>query len=201
MKCGLPMNSSRTLILREPSLPTGVPDLVAVELRDHWKKVANGRRKLHLPHLQVLHFLNDFGPATELDIVRLLNFPSRETSTVVGDLLEACLVTRRCDEILARPTSEVFVARRIVAIEAKMRAWRDALEQAAGNLWFASHSYVLVPALRCLRAIAVEARKLGVGVLVFDGKRTRTVVCPRKQAIPASYGSWLINEWAVQQLR
>jgi hypothetical protein len=82
-----------------------------------------------------------------------------------------------------------------------MQAWREALEQATANLWFASHSYILVPALNCLRVICEEAKKIGIGVLVFDGKQTRTVLRPRKQPIPASYGSWLINEWALDQLK
>jgi hypothetical protein len=97
--------------------------------------------------------------------------------------------------------SKMFVVKRIVAIEAKMRAWRDGLDQAVANMWFASHSYILIPALKCLRTIREEAEKFGVGVLVFDGDQTRTVLRPRKQRIPASYGSWLINEWAVEQLQ
>jgi hypothetical protein len=108
---------------------------------------------------------------------------------------------RRRGRFAPRSISKVFIAKKIVAIEAKMRAWRVALEQAAANLWFASHSYILVPALNCLRLICEEAKKLGIGVLVFDGKQIRTVLSPRKQPIPVSYGSWLINEWALEQLR
>jgi DNA-binding Lrp family transcriptional regulator len=200
LKCGLAISSREVLILREAFLPSGVPDLIAVETRHIRMPISRQRRKLRLCDLRILHFLNDSGPASEADIERLLNFSAREIAGAVENLLAAGLLTRKDALLSARAPSKVFVARRIVAVEAKMRAWRDALEQAAANLWFASHSYILVPALKCLRAIREEAKKLGIGVLVFDGRRTRTLVRPRKQIIPASYGSWLINEWAVQQM-
>ena len=133
--------------------------------------------------------------------MRLLNQSSKRTVLVLEDLVEANLVVRRGIRYAPRSVADVFVAKRIVAIEAKMSAWREALEQAAANLWFASHSYILVPALNCLRSICEEAKKLGIGVLVFDGKQTRTALRPRRQPIPASYGSWLINEWALEQLK
>jgi len=201
MRIGLPVNSREALILREAALPTGVPDLIAVEPHRYRPAYSMRRRRLRLPHLQMLHFLNDSGPTTREEIERLLNQRPGETALVLNDLESAGLVSRRRNLIVAESLSKVFVARRIVAVEAKMRAWREALEQATANLWFASHSYILVPALKCLQVICLEARSLGVGVLVFDGKETRTVVRPRKHAIPASYGSWLINEWALQQLK
>jgi len=141
------------------------------------------------------------GARTIGEIGQLLNHSPKKIEAVLRDLEAAGFVLRQQGRFVTRSVSKVFVAKRIVAIEAKMHAWRDALEQAVANMWFASHSYILIPALRCLDAVLDEARKFGVGVLVFDGKQTRTVLRPRKQRIPASYGSWLINEWAVQQLR
>jgi len=74
--------------------------------------------------------------------------------------------------------------------------WRKAIQQAVANLWFASQSYVLLPPMRTLKKVAQEAKKFGIGVIVFDGEQTKMIVKPKRQRIPISYGSWLINEWA-----
>jgi predicted transcriptional regulator len=201
LRGGLPVSSVDALILCEAALPTGVPDLIAVEPRRRFELALFKRRRLQLSHLKILHFLNDSGAATAEETVRLLNQSPGKTSRILKDLQSAGLIVRQRERFVPCSVSKVFVAKRIVAIEVKMRAWREALEQAAANLWFASHSYILVPALNCLRSICNEAKKLGIGVLVFDGKQTRTVLRPRRHSIPASYGSWLINEWALHQLK
>ena len=195
------MGADGAIMLREAELPTGVPYLIAIQPRPHFDLVVAKRRRLELRHLQILYFLNDCGSSTADEVVRLLNQSLKRTELVLRDLVEAGLVTRHRNRFTARSVSKVFVAKRIIAIEAKMRAWREALEQATANLWFASHSYILIPALNCLQLIREEAKKLGVGVLVFDGKQTRTALHSRKHPIPASYGSWLINEWAMGQLK
>ena len=200
LRSGLPASADGAIIICEAELPTGVPDLIAIEPRSRLDSSMTKRRQLRLQHLQILHFLNDSGSKSADEIVRILNHPSKRTDLVLQDLIEAGLVIQRGHRFAARSVSKVFVAKRIIAIEAKMRAWREALEQAAANLWFASHSYILVPTLNCLRLICREAKKLGIGVLVFDGKQTRTALRPRRQPIPASYGSWLINEWVMGQL-
>jgi|SRR5690242_3157492 len=201
LRSGLPVDSDGTIILREAELPTGVPDLIAIETRPASNPIMVKRRRLKLQHLQILHFLSDSGAKPISEIVRLLNYPAKRTDLALQELLEAGLVVKRGNRFTAKAASKVFVAKRIIAVEAKIRAWREALEQATANLWFASHSYILVPALNCLRSICEEAKKLGIGVLVYDGKQTRTALRARKQTIPASYGSWLINEWAIGQLR
>ena len=201
LRSGLPVGSDGTILLREAELPTGVPDLIAIDPYSRWDLIVAKRRRLQKQHFQTLHFLATSGPKTADEVVRLLNQSSKRMDLILGDLIGDRLVVRRGNHFAARSVSDVFVAKRIIAIEAKMSAWREALEQAVTNLWFASHSYILIPALKCLQSICQEAKKLGVGVLVFDGKQTRTALRPRKQPIPASYGSWILNEWAVGQLK
>jgi DUF1365 family protein len=116
---------------------------------------------------------------------------------LVDDLLNADLISTRGSFVTARPLGKIFAARHIIAVEAKIKNWRKALQQAVANLWFASHSYILLPPLRTLNRVVKEAKKFGVGVLVFDGKKTKMVFRPKRQQIPISYGSWLISEWAL----
>jgi DNA-binding MarR family transcriptional regulator len=200
LRRGLPVSSRDALLLREAALPTGVPDLIAVEPQLRRRSGTLKRRRLQLLHLQMLQFLAESGARTTGEIERFLNYSPKKITAALKVLETAGIVLREQNRFVSRSVSKVFVIKRIVVIEAKVRAWRDALEQAVANLWFASHSYILIPALHCLKAVREEAKKLGVGVLVFDGKQTRTVLRPRKQRIPSSYGSWLINEWAVQRL-
>lgn len=61
----------------------------------------------------------------------------------------------------------------IIAIEAKITRWRDALHQASRNRCFANRSYVLLSPWAAARAAAVDAefarRRVGVCVLTCTG--------------------------------
>jgi hypothetical protein len=198
LRGGLPITSAR-LFLKEAELPTGAPDVIAVETRCENIRVCPTRKKITPQHLRVLYFLNELQETSVEETNRLLRMSSADVVRIFNELVAAGLVRHTAGGYSSRPLSKIFAARRIIAIEAKMTNWRGALEQAVTNLWFASHSYILLPAMKCLKAVIAEARKLGIGVLVFNGGKTRRVLAPKKQAIPASYGSWMINEWAVHQ--
>jgi hypothetical protein len=70
----------------------------------------------------------------------------------------------------------------VIAIEAKLRDWRGALQQAYRNTCFASESYVLMPlaAIPRVLAHAVEFSRRGVGICVIEGQGLR-VVHPAKR--------------------
>ncbi len=93
-----------------------------------------------------------------------------------------------------RPLSAIFAATRIVAVEAKIRDWRKALEQAHLNTWFASQSCVLVPKISRNSTMLQDAQELGVTVLTQQpaGWKLKTAQPQR----PRSYVSWLLNDWA-----
>ena len=48
-------------------------------------------------------------------------------------------------------------------------------------------------------AVRDEASAQGIGVVTYDGSATAVLVPARVREIPASYGSWLVNEWAVRR--
>src|SRR5258706_5718681 len=70
----------------------------------------------------------------------------------------------------------------VIAIEAKLRDWRGALQQAYRNTAFASESYVLMPlaAIPLVLAHAIEFTRRGVGICVIEGHGLR-VVHPAKR--------------------
>lgn len=63
----------------------------------------------------------------------------------------------------------------VIAVEAKLERWRDALQQAYRNTAFAHRSYVLLPLAAASRAIAsrfeFERRKVGIVSLEDGGVR------------------------------
>jgi len=193
--------SSHPIIFREPALPTGFPDLVAVYPRASRKAVSSPARNLLTPkHLRLLHHLVATGPNTRAQLETALAWPSRSLKLHLEALASAELVEPRYDKLVARSISRIFWAQKIVAIEAKVSSWRDALQQAVANTWFASHSYILLPALRSLEQVKHEAFALGIGVMVLKGSNLRVALPPRVCSIPASYGSWLVNEWLVRSM-
>lgn len=181
----------RTTIFCEPRLESGFPDLVVVT----WSPIPvrdwiSERALLTCRDLRVLHFLmsqpfSSHGRLQEL-------FPSKLKSTL--DRLQAAdLIRERRTGWMPRALSESFAVRSIVAIEAKIRNWRDGLEQAVLNTWFASHSYILLPHIPRHSPLLDEARLHGIGVWTRDNVRFPRSAPDR---LPRSYVSWLFNEWA-----
>jgi DNA-binding MarR family transcriptional regulator len=186
-------------VFRELMLPTGIPDAVVVYQNRIQLNRSVPSRKLSTIHLQVLAHLYDIGQTTMDELITALIIPKSSLEKILQKLANANLVDLRHGRVHSRSLKKVFAFERIIAIEAKLQNWRKALAQAAANFWFASHSYVLLPPLRCLAEILKEAKKLGVGVFIFDGKKTTLVSKPKQQRLPVSYGSWLIHEWAIQR--
>jgi hypothetical protein len=197
-----PVNSAPAppLVFREPELPTGFPDVVAVFCHPHPTHPPPGRAYLDPVHLRLLHHLYTVRHGCASDLASALGHTRRMVTQMLEDLEGGSLVRWDRDTELARPIDSVFIARRIVAVEAKIRDWRRALRQAVANTRFASHSYVLLPAARLSREVCHHAARLGIGVMTFDGIRVAVRTLATRQRIPASYGSWLVNEGAVREL-
>jgi hypothetical protein len=193
-------NGSRPLTFREPKLPTGFPDIVAVYLRDSELTINPSRNSLTSEHLKLLHHICNVR-TTSLDAISAdLSWRNKAVRRCIADLESAALIYLRGDRVSSRQIKGIFAAKKIVAIEAKIDNWWRAVHQACSNTWFASHSYVLIPRNRNIEIVKQYAISVGVGVIVFDGSAAEKVVEARAHALPASYGSWLINEWAIRRV-
>lgn len=189
---------ARVSLFREPELPTGFPDLVVVVASRTSDFVPPARFRVAEHHLKVLHHLSRLGCTALQDVAESLLLRMDRLETIASDLVAAELALIDGRFIEARRVSEIFHARRIVAIEAKMRDWRRAIEQARANTWFASHSLILLPKERFNNRIGAAASEAGIGVLTFDGTRLAIPVKALERPLPASYGSWLFSEWALR---
>ena len=181
----------RVTVFREPRLPSGFPDLVIVI----WKEAVTSRWKpsrasLTATDLRLAHLLTRSGPQTE-DTLKAMFSTWKET---LDRLAEAGMIrkTRRFWQI--QSLDAVFAAKEIIAVEAKMKEWRSALEQAYLNTWFASRSAILVPHIPRGSTLLHDADELGVTVVAQENP-TCALAVPEER-IPRSYVSWLFNEWA-----
>lgn len=187
------------IFFREPALPTGFPDLVGVFLNRRDLVYTPQRLQLRGAHLQILHYVFSTRGTTLRAAAEALLRSQRSLEAMIEDLELAELVSRSSHRVRCVALPKVFVAKRIVAVEAKIGKWADAIRQAVANTWFASHSFVLLPDRLWSGEVRDSATRFGVGVMTYDGSQTRIRLRAEKRRLPASYGSWLINEWTIRQ--
>jgi hypothetical protein len=185
-----PKRGERLTIFREPCLPHGFPDLVAVIWKESVAKEWDPSRRHIIPaDLRLMHHLAISGPSQIQDIERL--FGSAAESSL-GRLLRSEMVSLQNSRWRSRPLSKIYAIRRIVAIEAKMGEWRSALNQAFVNTWFTRESYILIPAIPKGTDLINVALQQGVGVLSKELPHPKAMTVAK----PQSYVSWLFNEWS-----
>lgn len=187
-----PRRGERVTIFREPRLPSGFPDLVAVVWKESvvaaWE---SARRDLAPVDLRVMHYLATTGSST---CDELLPVFGAGVYTSLERLLAARMIFYKKGSWTGRSLNSVFAARRIVAVEAKVAAWRVAVEQAFLNTWFAPESYILLPSLPRRSSVLEVAHTRGIGVLWREPVGCKML--PQSGAAPRSYISWLLNDWA-----
>lgn len=188
------------VLFREPKLPTGFPDIVSVTLSKTDVLFSPERRALRSLDLKVIHHLFKVRGTARDDLAFELSLSRSECAASLKRLEAAGLLRELRRRVFCNRLASVFAAREIVAIEAKIKDWHSGLRQAAANTWFASHSYVLLPETVVSDSARSTAERLGIGIMTYDGSRTRIPLRARRQAIPSSYGSWLVNEWTVHSL-
>jgi hypothetical protein len=180
-------------IFREPKIQSGFPDLVVVVWNKATAKRWNPLRvKLLTEDIRLMHFISYTGPCRTKDLhcVSLSKLNASLERLASADMI-------RCvrGEWTARPLSETFATKHIIAIEAKVSKWRSALNQAFLNTWFASTSCVLVPKMPRENRFLSEAQNLGIRVYIPEASVLDVHHLPPHQ-LPLSYASWLFNEWA-----
>jgi len=149
-------------------------------------------------HVRVLHHIHFLGRVVESQLRSDVVIGAR-ANRLLKELMEADLV-RRSGKGSFRVAPDAFALRRIVAVEAKVGRWAQAIEQAITNTWFASHSYVLFPERLCPADASSMAVAEGIGLIVVNEDRAKILVRSPKHRLPDSYASWLFNEWTLQAI-
>jgi predicted transcriptional regulator len=189
---------SSCVFMRELQMPTGVPDAVAVLMRNREVPFDAARLNIGSSDLRLLHHLATVKQSTVNDIEAALRWTTSDLRRMIRTLTEAGLLRETHGSVRVHRLADIFHARKIIAVEAKMKDWQRAIMQAVANTWFASHSYILLPERPLSNSLNETAKRFGIGVLTFDGQRTRTRIRASARPLPASYGSWLVHENALR---
>ena len=179
------------VVFREPRLASGFPDLVLViwdkKKTAHWRPA---RGALTREDVRVAHYVYHKGRCTDEHLIAIF---TNSVARSVDRLDAAGVLKNDGSRWHLPPLTDVFAARQIIAVEAKISEWKVGLDQAVLNTWFASASYMLVPNVSSRSSLLKRAKALGIGIWMED----RAPVKPeRAQRLPRSYASWLFNEWA-----
>jgi|SRR5690242_3278391 len=167
----------RIQVFEHVQVGTIIPDLVLVASR------ANHTERNHLPRLTVFDawvatVLQFGGPKAALDIAGMLHGRASRVRTSLARLKRHRLVTQASSEGVFKSNAQRIRRRaEIVAVEAKLERWSEAIQQARHYLTFANRAYIAIPAHRAKASNKVrqECRKAGVG-LVAVGKREASVL-------------------------
>ncbi len=180
-------------IFREPRIESGFPDLVFAIWDRALTRVWNRKRAdITRDELRLMHYLSQTGPCTTEELKLLKNVVVERS---LDKLQEAEMVSLKGGRWRARRLSDNYAVKHIVAIEAKVSNWREGVNQAFHNTWFANTSYVLLPRVPQNTDLNIKHRSMSISLRLpqettFDFNRLP------KRSMPLSYASWQFNEWA-----
>lgn len=183
-------------LIHEPYTGFGYADLVCLR----WNKTIyerwNFRRdSLQEEDIKILHYLyNSQKAKTLVQIERDLGYKNKTLYKTVDRLISADLITENHKNTFkVRPLNKIFFIYEIIAVEAKIRDWKKALEQSFNNVFFASKSFSLFPEESINANMLNSYNKTEVGLLSI-GKSYRQLLKPKKMRIPTSLTAWRFNE-------
>ncbi len=153
-------------------LPVGaiIPDLMVVRLPRGTRPMSG--RKCQVPVLDgfVLSALLDAGPLSGDEIANRLFTRPKRIAPCLRRLESMDIVVSSEEEYALRPGTFLHDAQ-IVAIEAKLTRWKEAIEQANAYLGFANQSYVALPEdiVEGVSGIVNKCEDAGVGLISVRG--------------------------------
>lgn len=189
-------------IIQEPFTEFGYADVVCVRWdKSISRKWSSKRNDLIKDDIKILHHLYNCRVYKRTDdIVNELGFSFHEIEKTITRLLDANLVMEaKNGSIRIRAIKEIFYVNEIIAIEAKLKDWKRALEQSLNNVSFSSKSFSLFPDKTINDRLVKSYSKYDIGVLSFDSS-CREIVKPKRNKIPASLTSWYLNEYIGREL-
>jgi len=190
-------NKYNLTIIQEPFTQVGYADIVCIRwnktIKDNWDA---SRNKLIKNDIKILHHLFNCRFYKSInEIVNELGFSHREVNNTILRLSDAKLIIEnKFGKVKIRPLKDIFFVHEIIAIEAKLKNWKQALDQTLNNVYFASKSFALFPDTTINRRLLKNYKENDVGVLSF-GTTYKEVVKPKKHKIPTAITAWYFNEY------
>lgn len=201
------LKQKNAAIFIEPQLESGYPDIVIAEYYD--KRCADttsgislenwndGRFKITSSDLKILYYLQSSSGRTKKEISNVLGFPEEEVDTSLEHLNSCGLIMQSSiskNKVRKVHLDKYCTITNLIAIEAKIDKWGEAIRQAENNRWFASESYILMNKTSISETNYNKCQRLGLGIILVNGKIEKHLKGDRRK-FPISYGSLLFNEW------
>lgn len=191
------LKNKHAAIFIEPQIDTGYPDIVIIEYYTSKLPELNmARRKLSVTDLKILYYIHCQKHLTLQELSTKLAYTPEEVHRSIRRLASAKLIylSKNGTAVRNKALSKYCPIKRIIAIEAKLDKWNEAIAQAEHNIWFATDSYVLLNKEKCRPTILERCKKKGIGVILVNGN-IQTVLKSTTRSFPVSYASLQFNEW------
>lgn len=183
-------------IFIEPQIDTGYPDIVVVEYYSILPSPNAARQKIVATDLKILYYIHCKKYLSLQELSKNLAYTPDEVRKSVQRLANADLIylSKNGTSVRNRALSKYCPIKRIIAIEAKLDKWNEAIAQAEHNIWFATDSYVLLNKEKCSSTILDKCKDKGIGVILVNGN-IQTALKSTTRHFPVSYASLQFNEW------
>lgn len=194
--------NKKAAIFVEPQLDTGYPDIVVVEYfslpKSEWN---SSRNELTCTDLKLLFYIQTKQGGTISEISSTLGYPISVVEKSVKRLNEAGLIHLSKLKKSVRNVKLKSYCRihKIIAIEAKIDKWKEAIRQASNNIWFATESYILMNKESCSTTVTETCKANGIGIILVNGK-IKTELSSAQRTFPVSYASLQFNEWLLRDI-
>jgi len=177
---------SRWVWIREFNMPNGIADLVGIGLATH---AANRSTLGHIPPqwAYTLHCLPHEEPFSLGNVATLANVTMGSARLMLRNFGDSGFCAQIPDSKQWIKTRQPEpVAKKIVAIEAKLRDWRRALYQAAQHVAYASQAWVVLDrsALPSSRRHAQEFADRGIGLAGLSAEGELDIVMHPRDNLP-----------------
>jgi len=162
------------------SLPvgSGMPDLVLVMCDPKVTSLAN----FDLPDSHILSYLHSVGHATSETITKRVGGKRKKTLRCLDELVNANAALVHSNTYSLSPNWRDTLPE-VITIEAKVKNWKRAVEQAVRNRIFSHKSFVALPSLVAVRVQNEDIfQNYGIGLLSVSNDEVRIIRrAPRNQ--------------------
>ena len=184
-------------ILCEPTVGNMIPDVVLARATEN---LILPKKPFSLVEAHILALIEEHRELSELEVLAYLYLTESGARRAFAGLRKSGLIQKTDTGKMAVDSSAFTRAVEIIAIELKLRRWREALTQARTYLKFADRAYVVLDGNQVQpdSAMEEEFRSVSVGLFlhrgfwlekIIEAPRTKPITPERIQAIQKLFQS------------
>jgi hypothetical protein len=178
----------RMALARELTVGSNVADVVALLGPKRGCPRLAWARRLSVAESVVLARIRRHGPQPEAE------FAAAKLRSAIESLAQLKLVRVVAGVVQMTPSGAAQDVS-VIAIEAKLRRWRDAIRQAAAYRRYADRAFVALPVAAAVLALRhrTEFAAAGVGLLVVSGKNVEEALPPASSTDHDWRREWVLS--------